>query len=96
MKKMPCVMMLVVSFATLLPLGEEAYAQSSAGRGALSGAIIGGAVGGRRGAAIGATAGAIAGANRHRHWHSNYYWRHGECWYRSSSGRSHRVARRYC
>ncbi|HEY7842789.1 MAG TPA: hypothetical protein VID30_03800 [Bradyrhizobium sp.] len=60
----------------------------------MSGAIIGGAVGGRRGAAIGATAGAVAGAHRH-HWHS-YYWRHGQCWYRSRSGRSHPVSHRYC
>ncbi|WP_084799460.1 YMGG-like glycine zipper-containing protein [Bradyrhizobium sp. Ai1a-2] len=88
------VTLFVVGLAILVPLGET-YAQSSAGRGAVSGAIIGGAVGGRRGAAIGATAGAIAGANRHRHWH-NYYWRHGECWYRSRSGRSHRVSHRYC
>jgi hypothetical protein len=73
----------------------ESFAQSSAGRGAVSGAIIGGAIGGGRGAAIGATAGAIAGSRRHRHWH-NYYWRHGQCWYRSRSGRSHRVSHRYC
>ncbi|UFX49002.1 hypothetical protein HAP47_0017045 [Bradyrhizobium sp. 41S5] len=70
----------------------ESFAQ--AGRGAVSGAIIGGAVGGRRGAAIGATAGAIAGSH-HRNWH-NYYWRHGQCWYRSRSGRSHAVSHRYC
>jgi len=71
----------------------DALAQSNAARGAVSGAIIGGAVGGRRGAAIGATAGAVAGANRR--WH-NYYWRHGQCWYRSRSGRSHPVSHRYC
>ncbi|WP_426412377.1 YMGG-like glycine zipper-containing protein [Bradyrhizobium ganzhouense] len=70
----------------------DAFAQ--AGRGAVSGAIIGGAIGGRRGAAIGATAGAISGARRHS-WHS-YYWRHGQCWYRSRSGRSHPVSSRYC
>jgi len=89
------ILLLLLGLATLVPLAE-AFAQSSAGRGAVSGAIIGGAVGGRRGAAIGATAGAIAGANRsHRNWH-NYYWRHGQCWYRSRSGRSHPVSHRYC
>ena len=83
--------LLLLGLATAVPVAD-ALAQS--GRGAVSGAIIGGAVGGRRGAAIGATAGAIAGAHRnHRH---NYYWRHGQCWYRSRSGRSHPVSPRYC
>ncbi len=84
-------LLLLVCLVTTMTF-TESYAQ--AGRGAVSGAIIGGAVGGRRGAAIGATAGAIAGS-RHRHWH-NYYWRHGQCWYRSRSGRSHAVSHRYC
>lgn len=89
------ILLLLLGLATPVPLAE-ALAQSIAGRGAVSGAIIGGAVGGRRGAAIGATAGAIAGANRsHRNW-QNYYWRHGQCWYRSRSGRSHPVSHRYC
>jgi outer membrane protein with glycine zipper len=83
-----------VSVVTTTTL-TEGFAQTGAGRGAVGGAIIGGAVGGRRGAAIGATAGAIAGANRHHRWH-NYYWRHGQCWYRSRSGRSHPVSHRYC
>lgn len=78
--------------ALLLLVGLETTAavtesSAQAGRGAVSGAIIGGAVGGRRGAAIGATAGAVAGAHRRR-LHS-YYWRHGQCWYRSRGGRSH-------
>jgi hypothetical protein len=88
-----CLILLLLGFATMVPLAD-ALAQSSVTRGAVSGAIIGGAVGGRRGAAIGATAGAVAGAHR-RHWHS-YYWRYGQCWYRSRSGRSHRVPNRYC
>ena len=88
-------LLFLLGLATLVPL-TEALAQSSTTRGAVSGAIIGGAVGGRRGAAIGATAGAVAGAHRsHRHW-NNYYWRHGQCWYRSRSGRSHSVSHRYC
>jgi hypothetical protein len=74
-------------------LSAEAVAQ--VGRGAASGAIIGGAIGGRRGAAIGAATGAVAGAHRHHRWH-NYYWRHGQCWYRARSGRSHPVSHRYC
>jgi len=87
--------LLLFGLAMATPL-TEASAQSAPARGAVSGAIIGGAVGGRRGAAIGATAGAIAGANRHgRNWR-NYYWRHGRCWYRSRSGRSHPVSHRYC
>ena len=81
---------ILLSFAGMVP-SSESFAQS-----ALRGAVIGGAVGGRRGAAIGATAGAIAGAHRrHQHWH-RYYWRNGNCWYRSTSGRSHRVSHRYC
>ena len=80
--------------AAAMPLAD-ALAQSSAGRGALSGAIIGGAVGGGRGAAIGAATGAVVGGHR-RHWHSHYYWRHGRCWVRTSSGRSHQVSNRYC
>jgi YMGG-like Gly-zipper len=85
------VLLFLLGLATAMPLAD-ALAQS--GRGAVSGAIIGGAVGGRRGAAIGAAAGAVAGARRH-HLH-NYYWRHGQCWYRSRSGRSHPVSHRYC
>jgi hypothetical protein len=95
MKRHLALLLLLFGLAAAGPL-NEALAQSAPARGAVSGAIIGGAVGGRRGAAIGATAGAIAGANRrHRHWH-NYYWRHGQCWYRSRSGRSHPVSHRYC
>lgn len=85
---------LIASLATIITV-TDIFAQSSAGRGAVSGAIIGGAVGGRRGAAIGATAGAVAGAHRRHHW-DNYYWRSGQCWYRARSGRSHRVSSRYC
>jgi uncharacterized protein YcfJ len=84
-------LLFLVGLAIAMPAAD---AVAQAGRGAVSGAIIGGAVGGRRGAAIGATAGAVAGAHRH-HWH-NYYWRHGQCWYRSRSGRSHPVSHRYC
>jgi hypothetical protein len=81
---------ILFSLAGILP-STESFAQS-----ALRGAVIGGAIGGRRGAAIGATAGAVAGAHRrHHHW-NRYYWRSGNCWYRSSSGRSHRVSHRYC
>jgi hypothetical protein len=86
------VLLALVGFATTVTL-TDGVAQTGAGRGAVSGAIIGGAIGGRRGAAIGATAGAITGAQRH--WH-NYYWRHGQCWYRSRNGRSHPVSHRYC
>lgn len=75
--------------ATVTP--TEGFAQTGAAQGAVKGAIIGGAVGGRRGARIGAAAGAITGASRHR-----YYWRHGQCWYRTRSGRSHPVSHRYC
>ena len=83
-------------FVVLLPLVAMLPSSESFGQSALRGAVIGGAVGGRRGAAIGATAGAIAGAHRrHHHWH-RYYWRNGHCWYRTHSGRSHRVAHRYC
>lgn len=90
----------IVSFLFLLALMmavplTDALAQSSTGRGAVSGAIIGGAVGGRRGAAIGAATGAVVGSHRH-HSRSRYYWRHGNCWVRTSSGRSHQVSRRYC
>jgi YMGG-like Gly-zipper len=92
MKQCLTLFFLLVFATAVLP--ADAVAQTA--RGAVSGAIIGGAVGGRRGAAIGATAGAVAGASRrHRHWH-NYYWRHGQCWYRSRSGRSHPVSHRYC
>jgi uncharacterized protein YcfJ len=77
-----------------MPL-TDAFAQSSAGRGAVSGAVIGGAIGGRRGAAIGAATGAVVGSHR-RHWHGHYYWRHGQCWVRTSNGRSHQVSHRYC
>lgn len=85
--------LLLLGPATATPV-TDALAQTA--RGAASGAIIGGAVGGRRGAAIGAAAGAVAGANRqHRNWH-NYYWRNGQCWYRSRNGRSHPVSHRYC
>ena len=87
------ILLFFLGFATAWP---TSYAPAQTARGAVSGAIIGGAVGGRRGAAIGATAGAVAGAHRrHRHW-NNYYWRHGQCWYRSRSGRSHQVSHRYC
>jgi hypothetical protein len=83
-------LLVLLSLAGILA-STESFAQS-----ALRGAVIGGAIGGRRGAAIGATAGAVAGAHRrHRRW-NNYYWRNGSCWYRSSSGRSHRVSHRYC
>jgi hypothetical protein len=36
------------------------------------------------------------GSHRPRHWHGHYYWRHGRCWVRTSSGRSHQVSNRYC
>jgi len=70
----------------------------------LGGAVIGGAIGGRRGAAIGAATGAAARAHRsywhghHGRWHGHnfYYWSHGRCWVRTSSGRSHQVSSRYC
>lgn len=84
----------LLALVTAVPL-TDALAQSSTGRGAVSGAIIGGAVGGRRGAAIGAASGAIVGSHRH-HSRSRYYWRHGSCWVRTSSGRSHQVSSRYC
>lgn len=79
----------------LLCLGGTIPSSQTFAQGVVSGAIVGGAIGGRRGAAIGAAAGAVAGAHR-RHLHHSYYWRHGQCWYRSRSGRSHPVARRYC
>ena len=84
----------LLALLTATPLAD-ALAQSSAGRGAVGGAIIGGAVGGRRGAAIGAATGAVVGSSR-RHWRGQYYWRHGSCWVRTSSGRSHQVSHRYC
>jgi uncharacterized protein YcfJ len=87
-------LLLLLGMAITLPLAD-ALAQSSTARGAVSGAIIGGAVGGRRGAAVGAIAGAAAGSHR-RHSRSHYYWRHGRCWVRTSSGRSHQVSSRYC
>lgn len=80
------VFLILLLLAGILP-STESFAQS-----ALRGAVIGGAIGGRRGAAIGATAGAH---RRHHRW-NRYYWRNGSCWYRSSSGRSHRVSHRYC
>jgi uncharacterized protein YcfJ len=86
--------LLLLGMAMTLPLAD-ALAQSSTTRGAVSGAIIGGAIGGRRGAAVGAIAGAAAGSHR-RHSRSHYYWRHGRCWVRTSSGRSHQVSSRYC
>ncbi|MBR1271918.1 hypothetical protein JQ629_30990 [Bradyrhizobium sp. AUGA SZCCT0222] len=86
--------LLLLGMAMTIPL-EDALAQSSTARGAVSGAIIGGAVGGRRGAAVGAIAGAAAGSHR-RHSRSHYYWRQGRCWVRASSGRSHQVSSRYC
>jgi len=84
----------LLALMIVVPL-TDALAQSSTARGAVSGAIIGGAIGGRRGAAIGATSGAIVGSHRH-HARSRYYWRHGRCWVRTSSGRSHKVSNRYC
>jgi uncharacterized protein YcfJ len=86
--------LLLLGMVMVIPLAD-ALAQSSTTRGAVSGAIIGGAVGGRRGAAVGAIAGAAAGSHR-RHSRSHYYWRHGRCWVRTSSGRSHQVSSRYC
>ncbi len=80
----------LLTLVTVMPL-TDALAQS-----ALRGAVIGGAVGGRRGAAIGAATGAVVGAHRRHHWHGHYYWRHGRCWVRTSSGRSHQVSNRYC
>jgi uncharacterized protein YcfJ len=82
----------LLALVGVIPLAD-ALAQT--GRGALSGAVIGGAIGGRRGAAIGAATGAIAGSHR-RHSHGHYYWHHGRCWVRTSSGRSHEVSSRYC
>jgi hypothetical protein len=82
----------LLALVAVIPLAD---ALAQAGRGALSGAVIGGAIGGRRGAAIGAATGAIARSHR-RHRHGHYYWRHGRCWVRTSSGRSHEVSSRYC
>lgn len=88
-------MLFLLGLSLTMPL-SDALAQSSTGRGAVSGAIIGGAVGGRRGAAIGAATGAVAGSRHQRHWRGHYYWRHGQCWVRTSNGRSHPVSHRYC
>lgn len=88
-------LLFLLALSAAVPLAD-ALAQSGAGRGAVSGAIIGGAVGGPRGAAIGAATGAAVGSHRRRHWRSPYYWRHGRCWVRTSSGRSHPVSHRYC
>jgi outer membrane lipoprotein SlyB len=92
----PAIAMLFLLGLSLTTPLSDALAQSSAGRGAVSGAIIGGAVGGRRGAAIGAATGAVAGSRHQRNWHGHYYWRHGQCWVRTSNGRSHPVSHRYC
>ena len=87
-----------LGLAVVIPLAD-ALAQP-----ALRGAVVGGVVGGRRGAAIGAATGAAVGAHR-RYWHGHYghwrgnnfyYWHNGSCWVRTSSGRSHVVAARYC
>jgi len=92
------VLLFLLGLAMMIPLAD-ALAQS-----AVRGAIVGGALGGRRGAAIGAVTGAAVGAHR-RYWHGHYghwrgnnfyYWSHGRCWVRSSSGRSHQVSHRYC
>jgi hypothetical protein len=83
------VLVFVAGLVATVPL-SDVRAQSAVG-----GAIIGGAIGGRRGAAIGAATGAVVGSHR-RHWHNRYYWRHGRCWVRTSSGRSHQVSNRYC
>jgi hypothetical protein len=88
-----------LGLAMTIPLAD-ALAQP-----ALRGAVVGGVVGGRRGAAIGAATGAAVGAHRRARWHGHYgywrghnfyYWSHGSCWVRTSSGRSHRVSHRYC
>jgi outer membrane lipoprotein SlyB len=90
----------ILALLFLLAIAEaplsDAFAQSSAGRGAVGGAIIGGAIGGGRGAAIGAATGAVVGSRHRRNWHGHYYWRHGSCWVRTSNGRSHQVSHRYC
>jgi len=89
----------LLGLAMTIPM-EDALAQTAVG-----GAIIGGAIGGRRGAAIGAATGAAVGAHRRARWHGHYgywrghnfyYWSHGNCWVRTSSGRSHVVSPRYC
>jgi hypothetical protein len=89
----------LLGLAMAIPL-EDALAQPI-----LGGAVIGGAIGGRRGAAIGAVTGAAVGAHRRARWHGHYghwrgpnfyYWHHGNCWVRASSGRSHVVSPRYC
>jgi len=86
--------LLLLGMAMTIPL-TDALAQNSTTRGAVSGAVIGGVLGGRRGAAVGAITGAAVGSNR-RHSRSHNYWRHGRCWVRTSSGRSHQVSSRYC
>lgn len=86
--------LLLLGMAMIVPFAD-ALAQSATGRSAVGGAIIGGAIGGRRGAAVGAITGAAV-ANSRRHSRSHYYWRHGRCWVRTSSGRSHQVSNRYC
>jgi outer membrane lipoprotein SlyB len=84
------------------PIGGEAFAQSSAGRGAVvggaSGAIIGGVAGGGRGAGIGAVVGGGTGAviGNERARRNTYRWRNGQCWVRTRNGRYHVVANRYC
>lgn len=85
----------LLALASVMPL-SDAVAQTHAGRGAVGGAIIGGAIGGGRGAAIGAATGAVVGSHHRRRSHAHYYWRHGRCWVRTSSGRTHEVSHRYC
>ena len=91
------VSLILLGSAAVMPI-EDASAQ------VLGGAVVGGAIGGPRGAAIGATTGAIVRARR-GHWHGHhgiwrghsfYYWHHGRCWVRTSSGRSHVVAAHFC
>ncbi len=85
----------LLALLAAMPL-SDAIVSDALAQGAVSGAIIGGAVGGRRGAAVGAVTGAAVGAHRRHHWRNHYYWRHGACWVRTSSGRSHQVSHRYC
>ena len=91
---------LVLLLGVMTIMLEDAFAQTAVG-----GAIVGGAIGGRRGAAIGAATGAALGAHRRAYWrghyghwrgHNFYYWSHGSCWVRTTSGRSHPVSHRYC
>lgn len=95
----------VAAFLLLFGLALAIPAQEAFAQAAVRGAIIGGAVGGRRGAAVGAATGAAVQATRRAYWHGHhghwrghnfYYWSHGSCWVRTSSGRSHRVASHYC